>query len=84
MTKSDDGFKISEKDLVIRGPGDFFGTRQHGIPPLKIANLADDMETLKKTSIAAEYILNQDFQLELPQNAALRRYTDKLTYKLSL
>lgn len=84
MTKSDDGFKISEKDLVIRGPGDFFGTRQHGIPPLKIANLADNMETLKKTSIAAEYILNQDFQLELPQNAALRRYTDKLTYKLSL
>jgi len=48
MTQTNDGFTISEKDLELRGSGEFFGTRQHGIPDFKIANLFQDMEMLKK------------------------------------
>lgn len=54
MTKSGDGFYISELDLKLRGPGDFFGTRQHGIPELKIANLYKDMEVLKEVQDSIE------------------------------
>src|SRR5690606_3562666 len=57
MTETHDGFVISEKDLELRGPGDFFGTRQHGIPDLKIANLYRDMDILKKAQEAAEIII---------------------------
>ncbi|MDD4189648.1 MAG: helicase-related protein, partial [Eubacteriales bacterium] len=48
MEKSADGFAISSKDLELRGPGEFFGTRQHGIPELTIANLYTDMDILKE------------------------------------
>ncbi len=58
MKKSDDGFYISEKDLMLRGPGDFFGTKQHGLPELKIANLYKDTDILKETREAALDILN--------------------------
>ncbi|MDC4226877.1 MAG: hypothetical protein MPW15_22210 [Candidatus Manganitrophus sp.] len=47
MVKSNDGFKIAEIDLEIRGPGDFFGTRQSGIPELRIANLMRDTAILE-------------------------------------
>lgn len=53
MCKSNDGFYISEQDLKLRGPGDFFGTRQHGLPELKVANLFEDVELLKKAQEAA-------------------------------
>lgn len=53
MQETNDGFIISEKDLELRGPGDFFGTRQHGLPDLKIANLYKDMEILKVAQEAA-------------------------------
>ena len=72
MEKTGDGFLISEKDLELRGPGDFFGTRQHGIPDLKIANLYKDMEILKKAQEAAREILESDKLLELPENRMIR------------
>jgi ATP-dependent DNA helicase RecG len=53
MTKYTDGFKISEKDMELRGPGDIFGVRQHGLPEFKIANLYEDMELLKEAQKAA-------------------------------
>lgn len=71
MEKTSDGFVISEKDLELRGPGEFFGTRQHGIPELKIANLFKDMEILKSAQEAAQELLRQDRRLEAPENRLL-------------
>ncbi len=71
MEKTSDGFVISEKDLELRGPGDFFGTRQHGIPDLKIANLYRDIEILKMAQEAALTLMEQDRTLSLPENLSL-------------
>ena len=71
MESTSDGFIISEKDLELRGPGDFFGTRQHGIPELKIANLYRDMEILKKAQEAALKLTAQDKLLKSPENQSL-------------
>ncbi len=58
MAHFSDGFKISEKDMELRGPGDIFGIRQHGLPEFKIANLYEDIEILKEAQKAAEDIIN--------------------------
>ena len=57
MCETNDGFIISEKDLELRGPGDFFGTMQHGVPEFKVANLFTDMEILKDAQMAAKKLL---------------------------
>ena len=59
MCESNDGFYISEQDLKLRGPGDFFGTRQHGLPEMKIANLFEDKDLLKLSQEAAKIIINE-------------------------
>lgn len=56
MCISNDGFYISEQDLKLRGPGDFFGTRQHGLPEMRIANLFEDQDILKQAQEAAREI----------------------------
>jgi len=71
MAETSDGFIISEKDLELRGPGDFFGTRQHGIPELKIANLYKDVEILKKAQETAAAILENDRMMTRPQHLKL-------------
>lgn len=63
MKKNCDGFKIADEDLQLRGPGDFFGDKQHGLPELKIAMLTDSF-TLKEASTFAAKTLEQDFTLE--------------------
>ena len=68
MEKTNDGFVISEKDLELRGPGEFFGTRQHGLPELRIANLYKDMEILKIAQEAAVNLINEDPKLENDEN----------------
>ncbi len=72
MTKTNDGFVISEKDLEIRGPGDFFGTRQHGIPQLKIANLYRDIEVLKTVQDIAVKILEEDKLMDSEENIRMK------------
>ena len=64
MEETTDGFKISEKDLEIRGPGEFFGTRQHGIPELKVANIFKHIKILKLAQEESKFILKQDRNLE--------------------
>lgn len=78
MTKSSDGFYISEQDLKQRGPGDFFGERQHGLPELKIANMVTDMQVLKRTQEIARRILLEDSRLEKSENQGLNILVNKL------
>ena len=71
MRKTNDGFIIAEEDLKLRGPGDFFGSRQHGLPEMRIANFATDMIVLSRAQNAADDILRGDPGLESPDNRKL-------------
>jgi ATP-dependent DNA helicase RecG len=68
VCKNSDGFKIAEQDLKLRGIGDFFGTRQHGLPEMKIANLYRDAAILKDAQGEIELLFEKDPFLELPGN----------------
>ena len=72
MVETNDGFKISEKDLELRGSGEFFGTKQHGIPEFKIANLFQDIEILKSIQSLAIQIINEDENLQKKGNEILK------------
>ena len=72
MTKTDNGFTIAEKDLQLRGSGEFFGTKQHGMPEFKIANLFHDMEALKEVQALATQVIGQDPKLEKEENKPLK------------
>lgn len=74
MTESEDGFVISEKDLKLRGPGEFFGIRQHGLPELKIADLYKDMAILKEAQSAAADVLTKDRFLETEEHQMLKEH----------
>ena len=78
MSKSCDGFIISEMDLKLRGPGEFFGTKQHGLPELKIGNLYKDMSILKEAQKAAETLLQKDKQLQLAVHQQLKQQVTAL------
>lgn len=78
MQKSNDGFVISEKDLELRGPGEFFGTKQHGIPEFKVANLFTDLPLLKEAQEASKLLLKLDINLALEENLALKQKVEKL------
>ena len=73
MTRSSDGFAIAEEDLRLRGPGDFFGSRQHGLPAMKAADLSLDMGLLAAARDSAQEVLAEDPLLEQPRHAAARR-----------
>ncbi len=64
MTSTTDGFKIAEMDLLIRGPGEFFGTKQHGLPELKIADILNDRELLLEARKAAFALVEQNPQIK--------------------
>ena len=71
MTKTTDGFKIAEEDLRLRGPGDFFGERQHGLPGLRVADIGCDTALLQEAKEAAEALLARDPELKnYPATAA--------------
>lgn len=77
MQDTNDGFVISEKDLELRGSGEFFGTKQHGIPEFKVANLFEDMNILKMAQSLAISILEDDPNLEKKQNLLLKETINK-------
>lgn len=80
MTATDDGFKIAEKDLELRGSGEFFGTRQHGLPEFKIANIfdAEDIKILKLVQELAIKIEAEDSKLENEKNKKLKKMVTKI------
>jgi ATP-dependent DNA helicase RecG len=78
MSKEHDGFKIAEYDLKQRGPGDFFGNRQHGLPSLKVADIASDMELLSITQGVVNKILEEDPELSEEKHHALKMETMRM------
>ena len=72
MRKSNDGFLIAKKDLELRGPGDFFGIRQSGMPEFKLANLLTDTRVLEQTQQAVKDIMAQDKHLEMEENKNIK------------
>ena len=78
LTQTNDGFRISEEDLRLRGPGDFFGQRQHGLPALQIADLSCDMRVLTEAQQAARELMARDPELSDPVHATLRRRIHEL------
>lgn len=73
MCQTNNGFVISEKDLELRGSGEFFGTKQHGLPEFKIANLFEDIEIFKKVQDVAIKIMNDDPNLTKEKNLELKK-----------
>lgn len=78
MRKTSDGFKIADEDLKIRGPGDFFGERQHGLPEVRIADMLEDMVLCNQSQKAVKEILDDDPYLEKKENEALSREIESL------
>jgi len=72
MVRTTDGFEIAQVDLELRGPGEFFGTRQHGLPDFRVADPIRDVRLLERAREAARRILDLDPRLERPEHAALR------------
>lgn len=81
MCQTDNGFEIADADLKLRGPGDFFGARQHGLPELKIADLAD-MPNLAAAQSAAQEILSKSPDLSHPAYKSLRAEVVRLFGKV--
>jgi len=73
MTRSNDGFEIAEHDLRLRGPGEMFSTRQHGLPDLKIANIVDDLDLLVMARKNAFELVSQDPMLTKAENRNIRQ-----------
>ncbi len=78
MCETSDGFRIAEMDLKLRGPGDFFGNKQHGLPDLKIADMVNDMDVLKQAQEVARGIIAEDFALKEPEHHGLRAEVNQL------
>jgi ATP-dependent DNA helicase RecG len=73
MTETNDGFRIAEVDLAVRGPGDFFGTRQSGLPELRVADLLRDAPVLEQARADAVALVQRDPRLLEPEHRELRR-----------
>ena len=72
LCKTTDGFKIAEEDLKLRGPGDFFGSRQSGLPTFRVANLSMDLQTLKDAQAASAQWIDTEGTRDTPEGRALR------------
>jgi len=85
MEETNDGFKIAEADLKLRGPGDFLGTKQSGLPDFKVADIVEDQFILAQAKEKANQLIQKDSNLDLPENQALKRiftpyHKEKVTF----
>ena len=78
LCKTTDGFKIAEEDLALRGPGDFFGNRQSGLPVFRVASLSCDLETLKLAQAASVEWIESMGTADTPESKAFRRRIGEL------
>lgn len=74
MTETADGFRLAEEDMLLRGPGEFFGTRQHGLPEFRLARLPEDKELLEQARQAALDLLKEDPTLQSPEWTELKAF----------
>ena len=81
LCKTTDGFKIAEEDLKLRGPGDFFGSRQSGLPVFRVANLSLDLQTLKDAQAASAEWIDHYGTSDAPEAAALRARIGELFHR---
>ncbi|MEI6079188.1 MAG: DNA helicase RecG, partial [bacterium] len=85
MVATDDGFKIAEEDLLIRGPGEFLGTRQSGIPGFRVGNLLRDLDTLIIARNEAQKIVNTDPEMKMTVNHKLKEtLSDRFKGKMDM
>lgn len=77
MSETQDGFKVAEEDLELRGPGEFFGARQHGLPELRFGNIVKDFEIMGEARTEAFELVREDPYLREPRNASLRKRLKK-------
>lgn len=84
MCETTDGFKIADEDLKLRGPGDFFGTRQHGLPKLRIADILTDTKILMETQELAKEIMFIDKDFQMPGHQKIGRQVMKKVYSLQV
>ncbi len=83
MCKTTDGFEIAKKDLEMRGPGDFFGSRQHGLPDMRVANLMTDTRILYEAQNSAKEIINCKVEISDDERKNLENEVDKLFARVS-
>lgn len=81
LAETTDGFKIADEDLKLRGPGDFFGSRQHGLPDLRVADMMTDLEVLHETRQAATALLSRDPTLSSSEYSGLKKQINKMFSK---
>ena len=84
MCKTTDGFVIAKKDLEMRGPGDFFGSRQHGLPDMRIANLMTDTRILYEAQNSAKEIINCTQDISMEEKKLLETEVDRLFTRISM
>ena len=82
MIQTNDGFKISEVDMQLRGPGEIEGTRQSGAPQFRIANIQTDEHIMREARNTAEELLTNDQSLEAAENQSLKKYLSQLSWKV--
>ena len=78
MCSTEDGFIIAEEDLKLRGPGEIFGTRQHGLPELNITDLVKNADMLEKVRYVARDLIDRDPEMELPEHSELKKRVKKM------
>jgi ATP-dependent DNA helicase RecG len=82
MCDTMDGFVIADKDLALRGPGDFLGNRQHGLPELKIASLETDLNVLRSAGAQAKALILADPLLQMDKNATFKTEVERMLAKM--
>ena len=82
LLETSDGFAIAEEDLLLRGPGEFYGTRQHGLPDLRLARMAREMGVLEEAREAAFWLIGEDPKLEAAEHAELRERVAALRVRM--
>ncbi len=78
LCRSSNGFEIAEYDLKTRGPGNFLGQEQHGLPRMRIADLSTDLREVEEAQLAAQQLLREDPQVTAPEHAPLREAVERL------